>query len=317
MKKVILFDAKYLLYRQHFAHAGLQAGMVPTGGMFGFWKEVIRMQETWPGWSMVFCWDGQGPSWRSKTKDKTGYKANRVTTPDTAKVHQQEAILIPLLNDMGFHTPRVNGIEADDLIGVLTGGRARSDELMVYSGDRDMFQLVDYGVKILSPRKVKTKNDEPPEDLILDSNGVKGHFGVAPEDVTEIRALCGDPADNLKGLPGIGPKKAYYLFSMGVRPSRKWDRQPFDFRQGFPEMQQHWLRLQMEFKMVNIPREPDSPLFTEPQREELRDLIGTVCRAPERKIRDFERSTGAWMYFLGKYEMKELFVVRNKVWSIP
>jgi 5'-3' exonuclease len=316
MKKVILFDAKYLLYRQHFAHKGLQAGMVPTGGMWGFWKEVLRMGEAWPGWSMVFCWDGMGPSWKTQTKDKTGYKGNRVETEDTRKVAQQEAILVRLLYEMGFHTPRLKHIEADDLIGVLTGDW-KDAEVMIYSADRDMYQLVGPGVKILSPRKVKVSPNQPPEDLILDSAGVTSHFGVAPKYVTEIRAMCGDPADNLKGLPGIGPKKALLLFQTGVRPSRDWLQQPFGFRHEFPELKEHWDRLQEEYRMVVIPRSPNGKNFFEAQRDELENIKFIVCTYPERRKRDVEKSNGAWLRFLGQYEMNDLFAHRNKVWSIP
>jgi len=320
MKKVILFDSKYLLYRQHFAHKALQAGTFPTGGMFGFWNEVLRMQENWPGWSMVFCWDGQGPGWRDEKKKLTGYKENREQTEDTRKVHQQEQVLKKLLHEMGFWTPQVAGIEGDDLIAVLSGSWPGVDsrrDLLIYSGDQDMYQLVSEGIRVLSPRKIKQKGNEPPADLVLDERMVVSVMGVMPDQVSELRAMAGDPADNLKGLPGIGPKRAFDLYAMGVRPSLEWHQMNWSAQQQIADLKAEWPRVRQEYRLVKLPRVPDWEGFTVEQQGKLEELVNSISAAPERRKRDKDERQRAWLTFLGRYEMKELFEVRNRVWLVP
>jgi 5'-3' exonuclease len=310
MKRVILFDAKYLLYRQHFAHVVLRAGSFPTGGMFGFWKEVIRMHDLWPQHSMVFCWDGQGPSWREETREITGYKENRNATAETLNVHRQEHVLLELLKELGFHSIRVKGLEADDELAAIACGLEREKDVLIYSGDRDMYQLVRSGVRVFSPRKIK-KGNKAPDDLILDEKMVRTVMGVAPKQVSELRAMCGDPADNLKGLPGIGPKKSLELFQLGVRPSKSWFEQPAQFRLD-TELRKEWPRVQREFGLIQL---PNSERFSEEQQALLRSCLEKLNMSVGRRKQANELDT--WFKFLGKYEFTELFKVRSKLWSIP
>ena len=317
MKKVILFDAKYLLYRQHFAHKALSAGTFPTGGMFGFWKEVYRMQELWPGWSMVFCWDGQGPTWRDGKKKLTGYKENREITPDTILVQKQEPVLRSILSQMGFWVPKIDGVEGDDVISVLSGSWKGEKEILIYSGDQDMYQLVGPGVQVFSPRKIKQGKNEPPADLILNEKIVEKVMGVVPSQVSELRAMAGDPADNLKGLPGIGPKKAFDLYSMGARPSKAFTALPYPVQMVLGMMRKDWERVRQEYEMVQLPRTPKYLGYTPDQQEQLEQTVLDISTAPERQRRNKDERERAWLVYLGRYEMKELFEERNRVWRVP
>jgi 5'-3' exonuclease len=327
MKKVILIDCKHLLYRSHFAHAGLSAKaggperdkMFPTGGMFGFWREVLKLKDCWEGASMVFCWDGVGPSWRAweeRGEKPSGYKANRVVTPDIIKVHQQEAVLKKLLDRLGFWTPQVNGIEADDLIGVLSGSWVGEKQIRIYSGDRDMYQLVGEDVCVWNPKFSRDINGDVTIDLIV-AEGVRKRFGVLPEYVTEIRAMAGDSADNLKGLPGIGPKKALALFAMGIRPSKPWVQQSPLAQQALIKFREEWPRIQKEHWLAKIPREPGDRCFKKEQSDELKQLVTEISASPGRRTRNNKEKQAHWMDFLGRYQMNELFTDRNKIWGIP
>jgi len=314
MKRVILFDAKYLLYRQHFAHVSLvDEDGFPTGGMFGFWKEVLRMQAQWHQYSMVFCWDNRRVDKREQAK--TGYKANRETTEETIRVHKQEAILKPLLTDMGFWSCEVQGLEADDLIAVLVRNWPGQKDLVIYSGDRDLHQLVGDGVRVLWPRKTKRRDGARPDDLLLTPREVWKEFGVTPESVPELRAMAGDMGDNLKGLPGIGLKKALDLFRAGARPSRPWEEQPFPVRQILYDLSPEWLRIRQEYQIMKLAGQGEFLKFTSEQQDKLKKLINVVSAAPERRKPEGKHT--AWLDFIGRYAMEELFKVRNRVWLIP
>lgn len=300
-KKIVIVDSKNVLYRMHFSHRTLATkDGISTGAMFGFWNEILRIQKKWPGACIVFCWDGMGRGWRHEVH--AGYKGNRIASPDTQLVQEQEAPMRKILEAMGFWSLWVKGVEADDLIGILTGVWDGEHEVRVYSGDKDMFQLVGNTVTVWQKWML------PP----LNQLDVFKIMGVLPRDVTEVRAMVGDPADNLKGLFKVGPKKAVQLWKAGVRASRTWEKQSPAAKVAAAKWQGDWSRLNMEYSLVKIPRLVDQ---LREGKEDVAKMVQKIAKHPERL--DMELASEEWVRFLGRYEFKDLWKDRNAVWLIP
>ena len=150
---------------------------------------------------MVVAWDA-GMSGREVTYEP--YKAERKPRPDLLK--EQWPHLMPLAEAFGFTNVKVEGYEADDVIASLAR-QAREQEIpvMVVSGDRDVYQLVEDGVRVMTTSRGIT------DTKIYDREGVVERYGVPPELVTDLIGLKGDTSDNIPGVPGIGDKTAAQL----------------------------------------------------------------------------------------------------------
>ena len=136
-------------------------------------------------------------SGREKTYDL--YKAQRPPRPDLLR--EQWPHLMPLVEAFGYTNVRVEGYEADDVIGTLA--RQAQEEgipVMVVSGDRDVYQLVGDGIRVMTTSRGVT------ETKVYDRDGVIERYGVPPELVTDLIGLKGDTSDNIPGVPGIGEK---------------------------------------------------------------------------------------------------------------
>src|SRR5215217_6215052 len=132
------------------------------------------------------------------------YKAGRPSRPDLLR--EQWPHLAPLAAAFGFHNVKVENWEADDVIATLVR-RAREADIpvMVVSGDRDVYQVVGEGVRVMTTSRGVT------DTKIYDREGVVERYGVPPELVPDFIGLKGDTSDNIPGVPGIGDKTAAQL----------------------------------------------------------------------------------------------------------
>lgn len=306
---IVLIDAKYLLYVQHFAHKDLtNMEGSPTGGIYGFLKEMFRMNEAWPA-HPIFVWDGPGPSWKKGAH--TGYKANRESTPDVKKVQLQANILRDLLHDVGFNSICIPSVEADDLIGILAKANWPKDtQIRIYSGDKDMYQLVSDNCLVWKKRYRKGQKSD--ELFTINAAMVQKEMGVLPKDLCEIRALSGDPSDNLKGLPGIGPNKARGLYELGFRPSRPWCEQPTSSAQR--KLQWEWERINLEYALMLIPTTSHSKRFTGELAIEISRIVADCIENPGRRNRPKDSLT--WNLYLAGNQMEDVWRDRQKLWEI-
>ena len=111
----------------------------------------------------------------------------------------QVAPLLESIEAMGIPLLRIEGVEADDVIGTLARAASRAGRNTVIStGDKDLAQLVDEHVTLVNTM----------DDTKLDRAGVQAKFGVTPEQIIDYLALVGDPLDNIPGIDGVGPKTA-------------------------------------------------------------------------------------------------------------
>ena len=201
--ELFLIDGNSLAYRAFFAlpesiatHDGR-----PTNAIYGLASMFAKMLIDHSPAAVVVAWDA---GWSGREKTYEPYKAQRKSRPDLLK--EQWPHFIPLAEAFGFSNVRVEGFEADDVIASLTKrARERGTEVMVVSGDRDVYQLVEEGVRVMTTSRGVT------DTKIYDRDGVIERYGVPPELVTDLIGLKGDTSDNIPGVPGIGDKTAAQL----------------------------------------------------------------------------------------------------------
>lgn len=193
---LILVDGSSYLYRAFHALPPLtnRKGQ-PTGAVYGVVRMVRKLLEQEQPDRVAVIFDAKGKTFRHEMY--SDYKANRPPMPDDLQVqieplHQLiKALGIPLLSEAG--------VEADDVIGTLAKiAVADKHRVLISTGDKDMAQLVNKDVTLIN-----TMND-----AYMDVAGVSEKFGVTPEQIIDYLALMGDKADNIPGVPGVGPKTA-------------------------------------------------------------------------------------------------------------
>ena len=201
--QLFLIDGNSLAYRAFFAlpeSIGTSDGR-PTNAIYGLASMLVKIIDEHHPQGVVVAWDA-GWSGREKTYDL--YKAQRKPRPDLLR--EQWPHLMPLVEAFGYTNVRVDGYEADDVIASLVKqAREQGIEVMVVTGDRDAYQLVDEGVRVMSTSRGIT------ETKIYDREAVIERYGVPPELICDLMGLRGDTSDNIPGVPGIGEKTATQL----------------------------------------------------------------------------------------------------------
>ncbi|MCA1682695.1 MAG: DNA polymerase I, partial [Actinobacteria bacterium] len=200
--ELFLIDGNSLAYRAFFAlpeSIATSTGM-PTNAIFGFASMLVKILTDYGPKATVVVWDA-GSSGRKEIY--TEYKAQRSSRPDL--LLEQWPHLAPLVDAFGYRNLSVAGYEADDVIASIAE-RAKQSEppipVMVVTGDRDAYQLVDDGVRIMTTSRGIT------DTRVYDRDGVIDRYGIPPELVADFIGLKGDTSDNIPGVPGIGDKTA-------------------------------------------------------------------------------------------------------------
>jgi DNA polymerase-1 len=203
--ELFLIDGNSLAYRAFFAlpESIATSTGVPTNAIFGFASMLVKILTDYGPKATVVVWD-RGHSGRKEVYAE--YKAQRSSRPDLLK--EQWPHLEPLVDAFGYRNLGVEGFEADDVIASIVE-RARTTEprvpVMVVTGDRDAYQLVDDGVRIMTTSRGIT------DTRVYDRDGVIDRYGIPPELVPDFIGLKGDTSDNIPGVPGIGDKTAAEL----------------------------------------------------------------------------------------------------------
>src|SRR4028118_2272950 len=205
----ILVDGHSLAFRSYFAFAkGRDGGLrtntgIPTSVCFGFIKSLVEVMGSEQPQAMAVAFDLSLPTFRHEADDT--YKADRPDTPED---------FIPDLKNLqellqAFNLPVVTspGYEADDVLATLAKRASETGyRVKILTGDRDLFQLVDpkkgISVLYLSTDFLKGGRSTGPTEIRPEQ--VKEKLGIAPEQVVDFKALCGDKSDNIPGVKGIG-----------------------------------------------------------------------------------------------------------------
>ena len=201
-----LIDGSAFIFRAYHALPPLtrKSDGLPVGAVSGFCNMLYRYLGGLSGSDapthVAVIFDYSGKSFRNQIYDK--YKANRPPAPEDL-VPQ-----FPLTRDatraFNIACYEVEGFEADDIIATLAKQvRDSEGRCTIISSDKDLMQLVGDGVQMLDPMK----------NRIIDTDGVREKFGVAPDRVVDVQALAGDSVDNVPGAPGIGIKTAALLIN--------------------------------------------------------------------------------------------------------
>ena len=200
--RLLLVDGSATMYRAFYAIRTLstRAGL-PTNALYGFIRMISQMREVWAPTHWMVVFDGGSPPRRLEALPE--YKAQRAPMPD--ELRSQIPLMERYLDCARIDRVRVEKEEADDVMATLAARASREGaEVFLATSDKDMFQLVDAQVQIVS---VSGKPERMGPQEVLTKTG------VFPEKIIPWLALIGDTADNIPGVPGVGPKTAAALLN--------------------------------------------------------------------------------------------------------
>jgi DNA polymerase-1 len=195
-RKLVLVDGSGYLYRAFHALPPLANSRgEPTGAVLGVVNMLQKLCKEESPELMAVVFDAPGRTFRDELFEE--YKAQRTPMPDELRVQLQP--LLECVQAMGLPLLRIEGVEADDVIGTLARRAAEKDmDVLISTGDKDMAQLVAERITLVNTMTGSR----------LDREGVKNKFGVWPEQIIDYLALVGDSIDNIPGVDKVGPKTA-------------------------------------------------------------------------------------------------------------
>ena len=201
-EKILLVDGHSIANRAFYGVPLLTNSKgIYTNALHGFFNILWRVIELEKPDYLGIAFDLKTPTFRHKMYSE--YKGTRAGMPE--ELRQQIPLLQDVLDKAGVVMLTKEGYEADDVLGTIGKNySARGAEVTILSGDRDLLQLVDENIKLLIP-KTKKGGTEMEEYHIAD---VVEKYGVEPAGYLQMKALMGDPSDNIPGVPAIGEKTA-------------------------------------------------------------------------------------------------------------
>lgn len=202
---VVLFDGHAMFHRAFHAiqHLSVSHSGEATNAVFGVSASLLKvLSERRPAYAAV-AFDVSGPTFRHEMYD--GYKAQRPHMPD--EMRAQYGRVREAVETIGLSILELPGYEADDVLGHFSR-RATEQGLrtIIVTGDQDTMQLVSPTVSILYQRGARNES-------LFDPDAVKERYGLSPEQIPDLKALQGDPSDNIPGVQGVGAKTATTLLS--------------------------------------------------------------------------------------------------------
>jgi DNA polymerase-1 len=204
-RELFLIDGNSLVYRAFFAlpESIATSDGRHTNAIFGFASMLVKLLTDHGVQPTVVVWD-RGSSGRKEVYEP--YKGHRPKKPDL--LAEQYPHMQPLVEAFGYTNYGVEGYEADDVIATLADkARADGTPVTIVTGDRDAFQLVGEGVKVMATSRGIT------DTKTYDRQDVVDRYGIPPELIPDFYGLKGDTSDNIPGVPGIGDKTAAQLLN--------------------------------------------------------------------------------------------------------
>ncbi len=195
-RTLVLVDGSSYLYRAFHALPALSNSRgEPTGAVFGVLNMLLKLIREQTPELVGIVFDAPGKTFRDALFAE--YKAQREPMPDDLR--RQLDPLLEAVSAMGLPLLRIEGVEADDVIGTLAQRAAAAGiRVIVSTGDKDMAQLVNESITCVNTMT----------NSVLDRAGVKAKFDVYPEQIVDYLALVGDSSDNIPGVPKVGAKTA-------------------------------------------------------------------------------------------------------------
>lgn len=205
MNILLLIDGNAIMHRAYHAlppfttKAGIQ-----TNAAYGFFSILNKAIQDFKPYYLVVCFDTPVPTFRKKLFKE--YQSHRPKMEDN--LSKQFPIVKEGLDRATIIHLEKEGFEADDVIGTISRLFDRNgDRVLILSGDRDILQLVNDKVFVITPQLGFSK------EVVYSMEEVQKRFGIKPEQIPDFKALMGDSSDNYKGAKGIGPKTAAKLLN--------------------------------------------------------------------------------------------------------
>jgi DNA polymerase I len=193
---IFLIDGMYLLFSSFYANRNMRTLQgEPTGGIFGFINRTESLIKELAPARIGVAMDSSEKTFRHKMYEP--YKAKRLAAPE--ELIQQISLVKEYLELRGIGLFEIPGFEADDLIAHCAKKESKKgNEVVIFSADKDLFQLVRDTIYIYHPK----------QKMKLGAEGITEVFGVSPDLVVDYLSLVGDASDNIPGVPGVGDKTA-------------------------------------------------------------------------------------------------------------
>ncbi len=201
--RLLLVDSNALIHRAYHAlppNMATHSGEL-TNAVYGFTTALLHALETVHPTHVVCCFDVKGDTFRHADYDQ--YKAHRKAMDNQLvaqipRVHQVvEALEIPIAEKTGY--------EADDLIGTLAKHYGKHMPVVILTGDKDTFQLIDERISVL------TMKQGMKDTTLITAKEIDAQYGITPDQFIVYKALRGDPSDNIPGVSGVGEVTALKL----------------------------------------------------------------------------------------------------------
>ena len=201
---LVLFDGHALVHRAFHALPPLSASKTgePTGAVYGFVQMLFKVLQDYKPAYIAMAFDRPTPTFRHLEFNE--YKAQRPRAPD--ELVRQMGRVREVVKVFNIPIFELDGYEADDVIGTIARQTsAEGIDTVIVTGDNDELQLVSPKVKVLLPQRGFM------ESALYDETLVAERYGIAPEQIADLKGLKGDPSDNIPGVPGVGDKTAAKL----------------------------------------------------------------------------------------------------------
>ena len=201
-EKILLIDGHSILNRAYYGLPNLTNWEgLHTNAVYGFLNIMTKVLEEEKPEYLAVAFDLHAPTFRHKMYD--AYKGTRKPMPE--ELREQVPLIKEVLTAMGVAIVTKEGYEADDLLGTIAGmAEKKGMDATILSGDRDLLQLATDHVLIRIPKTKggKTEVEDYHAKEVLET------YQVTPPQIIELKALMGDTADNIPGIPGVGEKTA-------------------------------------------------------------------------------------------------------------
>lgn len=299
-EKIVLIDGHSILNRAFYGLPDLtNSEGLHTNAVYGFLNIMFKILEEEKPEYLTVAFDVHAPTFRHEMYKE--YKGTR--KPMAEELKQQLPLIKEVLQAMGIKTIEQAGLEADDLLGTLSRrGEEQGMEVCVISGDRDLLQLATEHVKIRIP-KTKQGRTEVEDYYAAD---VTARYQVTPREFIELKALMGDTADNIPGVPSIGEKTATKIITEyhSIENAREHADELKPPRAS-KALKEHWNLAVMSKELATIECSADfaydfseaklGDIYTEEayayfQRLQFKNLLGRFeVTAPSNSVEDFFR----------------------------
>ena len=202
-KQLVIIDGSSLLYRAFYALPPTMTSPdgVPTNGVYGFLRMLLGLYRDLDPEYMAVTFDKDRHTFRTEMYD--GYKATRKPAP--AELIPQFDLILEVLRVMGVAVYSIPGYEGDDILGTLSARYEKELPVNIVTGDRDALQLSSENTTVLLTQKGITNMAAMTPEAVYEK------YHITPSQVIDMKALMGDTADNIPGVPGIGEKTALGL----------------------------------------------------------------------------------------------------------